>query len=40
VKSDTQANKVLLVGEDGMGKDETMMEDIIHGTIKIDGLSI
>ena len=40
LKSETEANKVILVGQDGVGKDAAMMEDILQGTIKVDGLSI
>jgi DNA replication protein DnaC len=40
VKCETEANKVILVGQDGVGKDAAMMEDIMQGSIKVDGLSI
>lgn len=40
MKSETQPNKVLLVGEDGTSKDASVMENILQGTIKVDGLSI
>lgn len=40
VKSETHPNKVLLVGEDGTSKDANVMENILQGTIKVDGLSI
>ena len=30
VKCETEANKVILVGQDGVGKDAAMMEDILQ----------
>ena len=40
VKSDTEQNRVLLMGHDNTCKDSKMMEDILQGTMQINGLSI
>jgi len=40
LKSETDENRILLVTRDGTSKDATMMQSIINGTMKVDGLSI
>ena len=40
LKNEAEPNQILLVNQDGTSKDSKMMDDIMQGTIKIDGVSI
>ena len=40
LKNEAEPNQILLMNQDGTSKDSKMMDDIMQGTIKIDGVSI